>query len=219
MRNGEQRMHLAMTATRWGLLLTIALCCCCSRKNNPVESRDLVVAPGRGISGLCELGMTPQELKRAGSVVCHSGTDESRWPWPKQNAPLRLLLPSLGAIVYLDSRRPAALIEFHVQECRMPDLLDVDGARLFRGRIEAGPSFREGPVTKEAVEALFGRLPGSTGGTFTAMCLDSGRSFCQTWADGSAQMNYFDKGINFCIHSNAVTSFQVYPPWRNARRD
>lgn len=173
------------------------------------DNSKLVVYPGRGISGYCETGMT---LSQIGSVMndvsTHSMNEDWRF-WNRWKTGRFVLMPSLGAITFLDKEGHISLIDFYVLPYRSSTIPGLTIERPFAGSIDGGLSFSQGVLSKSDVEKVFGKLPVAPK---DQSFLTLNKPCVLNLANGIEYLWYFDKGIAFVVHSNVVTSFKVYSP-------
>ncbi len=175
-------------------LLVTELCC----TPYVLDSADFVIQPGLGIPGICEVGMTPRDLKRRNRDlktvdygVCWRQRLWSRWKYGRYFA----VIPSLGAIAVIE-RRHVYSISFYFRSFHHPYLSGLRIDNPFQGRVKGrNQNISVGELYKEQIEAEFGVPEYRYYGI---------RSF--------EELMYFDKGINFSLSSNVIENIYVSAP-------
>lgn len=194
------------------VFLAVGVLSGCIAPDAVTDTRNLVVTPGRGLPGFCEVGMSLSEVESATHDVHTHGVNDDWRPWGRWKTGRFGLIPSLGVVIFLERSQPLKHFEFHVQAYKSQTIPAINITRPFKGRIESGPSFSQASVTKKEVESFFGELPVDTNATAYVTHAESHRPFCWKRADGVEELWYFDRGITFIVQSNAVTSFRIYSP-------
>lgn len=211
---GSHHGLMASPRTLMVVLVGCGLLSGCQKSPTILDNSNLVVQPGRGISNLCEVGMTFSQIKRATSDASSHGVYDDSFSWRRLESSGRgrfVLVPSLAAIAPIGENQPTAFIEFYVSPYRAPLIPGLEVREPFRGKLGSSLSFKDRPVSKMAVENVFGSI--GQVATNTAEALEfrkKGERFIQKRSDAVEEAWYPDKGITFVFESNVVTSFRVF---------
>ncbi len=205
---------MAFPLTLIAVLVGCGLVLGCQKPPKVLDNSALVVQPGRGISNLCEVGMTFSQIKSATGGATTHGIYDDTFSWRRLESWGRgrfVLVPSLGAIAVIGENQPTAFIEFYVRPYRAPMIPGLDVREPFRGKLGSSLSFKDHSVSKMDVESVFGS--GSQVVTTAAAALDfrkKGERFTHQRGAAIEELWYPDKGVAFVLTSNVVTSFQIY---------
>lgn len=175
------------------------------------DSSKLVVVPGRGITNLCEIGMTLKQLRAATRDVSTHGIYDGEWSWRRFTGSRHAIIRSLGAIAPIENDKKLAIICFHV--IPKTDGTTVRGLSVtnpFRGKIGDKLSFNDGPVSRNEVESQFGTINQVITNNSDAISLaNEGKAFLYKMPGGREIIYCTRQGITFELKSNIVASFTV----------
>jgi hypothetical protein len=198
----ERRIYPMLST---GLILLVTLAGCSASHPN-TDTSTMVIEPGRGLPGVCELGMTLAQVQNRTPVLIPRFRGEA-WMKRTWTGGRPVIVPALGVIGSFDSDKRIKRIMFYVQPYKEAadifyPLISID--QPFRGSVRGGLSFADIPVTKQQVEAFFGKLPSLTRAeAFQDGQLTNG-SVCITSEGGWEELRYRNKGIAFIVQSNVV---------------
>jgi hypothetical protein len=176
------------------------------------DNSKIVVEPGRGISNVCEVGMSFAQLETATGDARRLALWGESW-WSLRQRQLFILVPSLGATGIPENKNGLTLFTFHVQpydSSRTCPGLVVD--RPFRGSVGSRLSFSNHIVSRKEVETAFGPVTQE----LTNYADFSGLpDKTQPFSFRGEQLTYARFGLDFYLKTNAVTGFSVYKPYTN----
>jgi hypothetical protein len=207
---------MAFQEVNLAVLLVGALVVGCHPSLEPVDTSDLVVQPGRGITNLCELGMSFSEIKQAAGGATTHGIYDDSLSWRRLESWGRgrfACFPSLGAVAPIEDDQPIAMIEFYVQRYRALMVPGLEVRNPFRGSLGESISFKDGSVDRFAIEGAFGTSSLiSTNAAEALQFRKQGQDFVLQRGGGEEEVWYPKKGVAFVLVSNLVMSFQVFKP-------
>ena len=189
-------------------LLGLVLLVGCGHQARYPDTSSLAVLPGRGITNVCEIGMTlAQVVSATGDATTYTWLHDGR-PW--QNGRL-LFVPSLAATSLVSNRGPISEIVFRVQRAEL--LAGVEVTTPFRGRLAPSLSFEKGKVSKADVIKHFGEVERvATNLTWAADWRRQPASFaCESAGHPYGYVWYPRLGVGFVLTSNLVTEFCIFP--------
>jgi len=187
----------------------------CSHPRQPVDSRSIVIYPGRGVPDLCEVGMSLSALRKKNATTTHGSY--------KINGMRFILVPSLGAVVPIEKRdKSVRSITFNTAPFDNPEPVRMKLDTPFRGTLEPGVSFAEMDVDVDEVTKALGEpahtfvLPSSP----QPEDYPTPQYIEEVQAAGSwfyrhpsiDTLMYFHRGITFSFKSNSVMRFTVSEP-------
>ena len=192
-----------------GSVVGLAVLVNCSPSPTIADNSSIVVQPDCGVTNVCELGMTYEQVRRAtGDATIHSLSKDARsWnPWGHGQI---VLIPSLGAVSYLGANGPLSEISFKVRPVVVAPQLQIQ--QPFRGKLAQVLSFDGGPVGRTEVEARFGGTDRTaTNITEVIELRKHPQAFDWKGSDGRGFLWYPTRGVAFEFESNILTSFQIY---------
>ena len=216
MQEEEQTVNLHSTlrhhafATFLAVLSLVCISGCSDSSGSRVvvsDSTNVVVEPGRGVSNVCEVGMTYEQIKRATDDASMHGSAGSQC----------VLVPGLGAIANLDNRARVESVLFFVRpydsSSTAPGLVIT---RPFCGSLGDRLSFG-GPIRKNQIEAAFGEIrQGITNSeaTISYVSVDTIKKGEPLFVrHGEKEELYYPQhGLRFVLEGDAVVSFGVSRP-------
>lgn len=205
---------LALGRTVVLVFLVCGLMLACQKSPKVIDSSNLVIQPGLGISNLCEVGMTFTEIKKAtGDATTRGSHYDPFWrrplgTWGRGDF---VLVPSLGVIAPIGENQPTAAIWFYVRPHREPLISGLEIDNPFRGKLGDNLSFKDRPVGKLEVEKVFGSVSEfATNGAHALEFRKKGERFCERLRDSVEELWYPDQGVAFRLTSNVVTSLRVF---------
>lgn len=223
----DDYMHFARQHGRLlvSVLLTFVTGCSFFGCNNSVsnhpavkDTSEVIVEPGRGVSNICEVGMTFRQIKRANPDARTHGPDDSSWKLERLIGRRYILISSLSAVGHADENGRLSLISFYVSPYdssrTVPGLII---SNRFFGRIGTQLSFQSGSVGRNQIEKAFGTVQQgvtNSGGAIARIAVDSirkGEPYIVKQGDTEA-IYYPLLGLRFQLKSNAVVSFAVSEP-------
>jgi hypothetical protein len=193
------------------ILLASCLLISCSRKHENMDVSKVVIIPGRGIPGICEIGMSFKELENRNSVVTFTSSDSCCW-WNDWRSGRFALAQSLGAVIFFEGKdMPIRQIDFYVSPYNSVTIPGIQITHPFSGRLADDLQFDKGLVARSEVEKHFGKLDlVETNAAYFGQRWRAKKPCCFKRADNVDELWYFDKGVTFIIQSNVVTSFRIY---------
>jgi hypothetical protein len=194
-------------------LLAFILFVGCSSRSIIKDNSTLVIQPGLGISNICALNMNLAQIRAATHDVRIVKLDPMTmqpepWSWkrllPRRSAATEIKVPSLGASIGTESDHYPYGISFAVAA-------DAENKTPFRGNIGQKLSCKELPISREKIEAAFGKIT-QTIQSRNATFPGSDRTEPFDWQHGQGwdELNYPAQGISFSLHSNILKSFYVF---------
>jgi hypothetical protein len=183
------------------LLLAAIVFVGCSDRPVIKDNSTVVVYPGLGISNICAVGMTYEQIRKATGDARLIGSGAGGWKrWiPGRSKSRFVSIPSLSATTEYRDPNPIPGVTFHVATNPWNSI-------PFRGKIGTKLSFQDGTVSKEQVEAAFGSVRTNfTGVSFQQVSVKPRESFSVTWDPNLLTINYPAQGIEFILKSNIVT--------------
>jgi hypothetical protein len=178
------------------------------------DSSIVVAQPGRGIPGVCEVGMSFAELQKAtGDASTHGLYDRELWSLRRVTHERFVLVPSLGVIGIPEQEGALRRLTFYVQphdsSISIPGLVVT---RPFRGSLGNRLSFSNGNASRKEVEEAFGPVTQDiTNYADFAKLPDKNQPF----SFRGETLHYIRLGLDFDLKSNEVTAFSVYEPRKN----
>lgn len=190
------------------LILCIFSCllvgCNCRRGNE--SQAEVTVESGVGVPGLCELGMMMPDIQR-----CMDDFRLIAWsPQPSFPKSLFGVVPSLGAILYLEEGEPLGLIEFQVVPYKSEVIEGLEIPHPFRGKIIDSVTFTDEGVTKSEVTHYHGRIE-LHAISYADENTHKGEPFSIIFPDNEEELWYPEQGIKFKTMSDVVVSFSIFP--------
>lgn len=183
----------------------------CGRASRPVESRAVVLQPGRGMTNACEIGMTTKQVARVFGDTSIHGIDAAVGLSKRTAGSRFMLIPALGAVAVVESDDQISHLSFHTRSYRHPAIAGLMVDEPFRGRLGASLDFGTGRVTRDAVEAAFGKLErGSTNAADYGALRLAREPFWITAGDTDEELWYEKYGVTFTVQSNEVVAFSIY---------
>lgn len=186
------------------LYISIFVGCVSHRRIESLE--DVTVEPGVGVSGLCELGMTVSDIQK-----CMDDFRLIAWS-PAESCSMTFfgIVPSLGAILYLEEGEPLRLIEFRVAPFKIEVIQGLNISNPFRGKIKNSVVFTDKGVTKNEVTNHHGRIE-LQAISYVDEATRKGKPFSVMFPNDEEELWYLEQGIKFTTVSNVVVSFSIYP--------
>jgi len=169
---------------------------CTGTSSSPKSVDALVIEPGRGIAGVCEIGMKQANVKTA----IHE--------WGRGQTTRAELAPALAAIFFVEKSTTIEFIRFFVQPYKQSEFEIVTP---FAGSIKGGPCFSGNRVTPKEVEGYFGKLITVR----PPISFNNGQltnSYCVVDGTGHEELWYRDRGVAFYVQSNIVISIGIFSP-------
>jgi hypothetical protein len=159
--------------------------------------------------------MTFSQIQKANRDATTHGWNDGSWSlkrWKDRWTTGRFaLIPSLAAVTYLGTNQPVSSIDFFVWPHFGEPIAGLAVRNPFRGKVTDKLSFKDGPVTKLAVEAVFGKITRiATNGNEASSLELQGIPFLRERADGDVELCYSSQGVSFTIKTNAVVAFTVF---------
>ena len=178
----------------------------CSGRHRNESQAAVSVEPGLGVLGICELGMTMSDLREH--------IDDFRlisWsPQPSFSKSLFGVVPSLGAILYLEKEKPLHLIEFRVTPYDSEVIHGLKITHPFRGKIKDSVTFTDKGVTKDEITHYHGQID-LIAVSYVDENTHKGEAFRIMFPNNEEELWYLKQGIKFKIKSGVVVSFSVFP--------
>lgn len=202
--------------TNWPLLVGVVLVGVlvgCGRASRPVDSRAVVLQPGRGMTNACEIGMTTKQVAQVFGDTSFHGINEDAGLSKRTAGSRFMLIPALGAVAVFESDHQISHLNFHIRSYRHPAIAGLVIDDPFRGRLGANLDFGTGRVTRDEVEAAFGKLErGSTNAADYGALRLAREPFWITAGDTGEELWYEKYGVTFTVQTNEVIAFSIYRP-------
>jgi hypothetical protein len=183
----------------------------CGRSPQVVHVRDATILPGRGLTNVCEVGMT---YGRVSKLFCDSRISKSSEIGRVVGEDSRFLtVPALGVTGVIQTDDTLSHIMFHTVPFQHPDLRGMRIETPFQGRLGERLDFGKEAVSRANLEAALGTLShGSTNPSDYAALWVERKPFWISRGSAREDICYENLGVTFMLKSNRVTSFTVYTP-------
>ena len=189
------------------ILLLLALIAFSGCSDRPVitDNSTVVVQPGLGISNVCAVGMTYEQIRKATGDAAL--VEQGPWsfkrliPWRRKDR--FVFVPSLCARIPFASGRINYWITFQVTTNDWNQI-------PFRGRIGEKLSFKDGPVSRAQVEAALGPIKTNftSANPFPNIYL-AREPFAIERGQGLVNLFYTRLGLYITLSNNVVTEFST----------
>jgi hypothetical protein len=173
------------------------------------------VQPGKGIVGICEIGMKYKTIKEKSDYVegFHIAKESA-------SSAYFIVLPPLGTAGLIstgNTNDPVDLVVLYVTEQQRDFDIKI---KPFCGEIN-GLVFNGEEVSQESVEATFGQITNTaTGNAASATPFEEkGEPYIFLISPDVKYLVYENIGVTFHISSNLVQQISIYPPRKGAMKN